>query len=83
MRNAQIDQSASGDKPRLGLLLAVIQIVAYFAFVTMCSYHPTALKSAFLTTGVPLSFVSGIAVILLGVVLTAIYVVACRRSSER
>lgn len=72
----QTPHDIDDDRPRLGLLLAALQIASWFAFVACCSFsggfiHPAA--------GVPPAFLFGAGVIATGVVLTIVYVLSTNR----
>lgn len=60
---------------RLGVALTLIMLVAYFAFICAGAFSP-ALLAAKIASDSPISwaFVLGMAIIILGVVLTSIFV---------
>ncbi|RAR54234.1 DUF485 domain-containing protein [Paraburkholderia unamae] len=58
----------------LGITLTVIQVAVFFTFISLCTFHPALLEKDVFDIGIPLSFLSGLAVIACGIVLTAVYV---------
>lgn len=68
----------------LGVVLTVILMAAYFGFVTMGAFAPALLARPVLSNGtVTWAFAYGLFVIVLGVVLTGIYVLAVNRADAR
>ena len=68
----------------LGVILTIILMVAYFGFVAMGAFAPALLAKPVLSAGtVTWAFAYGLFVIVLGVVLTGIYVLAVNRADAR
>ncbi|GJD42573.1 hypothetical protein AFCDBAGC_0411 [Methylobacterium cerastii] len=68
----------------LGVILTIILMVAYFGFVAMGAFAPAVLAKPVLSGGtVNWAFAYGLFVIVLGVVLTGIYVLAVNRADAR
>lgn len=68
----------------LGVILTVILMVAYFGFVSMGAFAPAMLAKPVLSGGtVTWAFAYGLFVIVLGVVLTGIYVLTVNRADAR
>ncbi|WP_264048219.1 DUF485 domain-containing protein [Methylobacterium flocculans] len=68
----------------LGVTLTVILMAAYFGFVAMGAFAPALLAKPVLSGGtVTWAFAYGLFVIVLGVVLTGIYVLAVNRADAR
>lgn len=65
----------------LGVALTAIQVAVFFSFISLCTFHPDLLAQDVPGIGVPLSFLTGLAVIACGIVLTAIYVAVANRSA--
>lgn len=75
---------ASAQSLRLGVTLTVILTVAYFGFIGLSAFAP-AILARFVATGgiVTWSFAYGLGVIVLGVVLTGLYVLAANGADAR
>lgn len=68
----------------LGVILTAILMVAYFGFVAMGAFAPALLAKPVLSGGtVTWAFAYGLFVIVLGVVLTGIYVLTVNRADVR
>jgi uncharacterized membrane protein (DUF485 family) len=66
-----------------GVLLAVIQVLVFFGFIYVCIFHSAFLARDVFSIGVPLSFISGLSVIVCGAVLTTLYVLSANRSENQ
>ncbi|WP_110854784.1 DUF485 domain-containing protein [Paraburkholderia silvatlantica] len=78
-----VSTSNQDEHMRLGIVLTAIQVIVFFSFVSLCTFHPALLQRDALGIGVPLSFLAGLSVIACGIVLTAIYVAVSNRLLER
>lgn len=68
----------------LGAILTVVLVAAYFGFVGMGAFAPALLAKPVLADGtVTWAFAYGLFVILLGVVLTGLYVLLVNRAEAR
>lgn len=77
------DMGCTGEERlALGVLLTIIQMVVFFGFIYVCAFRSGMLATDPFNIGVPLSFISGLGVIICGALLTCIYVVATN-SGER
>lgn len=79
MENLLIPPETRDESLKFGVVLTMIQIVVYFAFILSCSYASPFMASDFIFTGVPVSFVFGLSVIACGVVLTIVYVLVTNK----
>lgn len=65
----------------LGIVLAVIQVAVFFAFIGYCAFA-TPSASRDLGQGIPLQFLLGLLVICCGAVLTVVYVLVSNRQEH-
>lgn len=83
MRDSLIDAKLDNEKSALGAVLTVVQIAVFFAFVYLCAFHAPLLRTDVFGIGIPLSFLTGLFVIVCGVALTALYVIVANSSSGK
>ncbi len=79
-------ESATSDQPeagtRLGVVLTLLLMLAYFGFIGLGAFAPAVLAKAVFTGGTTtVAFAYGLFVITLGVVLTSFYVWSTNRQS--
>ena len=69
---------------RLGVTMTAVLVAAYFGFVGLSAFAPGILAKPITTGGtVTWAFAYGLGVIVLGVVLTGLYVIAANRAEAR
>ena len=83
MRNSLIDAKMDNEQSALGVVLTVVQVAVFFTFVYLCSFHAPLLRTDVFGIGIPLSFLTGLLVIVCGVALTALYVIVANSSSGK
>ena len=81
---AQSTDSAEKEESLLmGVIFTCVQIIIFFSFILICAFNVTLLNREFLHSGIPLSFVLGMLVIVSGIILTAAYVAIANRATEK
>lgn len=66
----------------LSIYFTILQIIFYFSFILLGCFFNKFLATEITFLNVPLSFVMGLTVILLGTFLTVIYVIIVNRREE-
>ncbi|MEC5320586.1 DUF485 domain-containing protein [Brenneria populi subsp. brevivirga] len=82
--SAQLKDSSDKEESLLtGVIFTCVQVIIFFSFVLICAFNVPLLDREFLTSGIPLSFILGMLVIVSGIILTAAYVAIANRATEK